>query len=123
MSDNFESNVDDVEIPLENDDELEGDQEGEGEPSSSAPVVVHEATSTLEECHLSDGEVKNDSPSQDPKKGQSSSSQQDTEDVDLNEGGEQIVKKEEEEDDGDDDDDELEYPDTNIQLQYVGGDK
>ena len=113
--------MDDVEIPLENDDEVEGDQEGQGEPSSPASVVVDEAISTLEECHLSDDDVKNDSPSQEPKKGQSSSSQQDTVlDVDVNEGGEQIVKKEEEKDD---EDEEFEYPDTNIQLQYVGGDK
>lgn len=129
MSDNFENNLDDVEIPLENDEEV-GDQ-GEGEPSSPTGVIDEATISTSEECHLSDDEVKkviNNTPSQESKNEQNSSPletslKQDAvpvQDVDLNDGGVQIVKKDEEGEDNDEE--EFEYPDTNIQLQYVGGD-
>ena len=129
MSDNFENNLDDVEIPLENDEEV-GDQ-GEGEPSSPTGVIDEATISTMEECHLSDDEVKkeiNNTPSQESKNEQNSSPPETSlkqnavpvQDVDLNDGGVQIVKKDEEGEDNDEE--EFEYPDTNIQLQYVGGD-
>ena len=140
MSDNIDN--DDVEISLEND-ELDGDNDnGDEEPQASSSSTVNEVLQegTTEKCH-SDGDVeqevcnspssippkevvKNEARSDEQHSPPEMSSQQDVavletseQDGETENGGEMNIKKETD----DDDDDDFEYPDTNIQLQHVGG--